>query len=78
MTIYQQSLEDLNASANGVKASILAAMEREGYVTPKNAKKFGENYAVIVYEKGFLGKTFSKLLGEDSYTAPIIRVVKIV
>lgn len=78
MTIYQQSLEDLNASANGVKAAILLSMEREGYVTPENAKKFGENYAVIVYEKGFLGKAFSKLLGEDLYTAPIIRVVKIV
>lgn len=77
MNIYSQTIQDMTANANAVKNAVENAMVSEGFLTPENAKKFAENYAVVVYERGFLGSILSKILDGDN-TKLIIRVVRIV
>ncbi len=62
MKFYQQSLQDMTRNANGVLEAVIETLERDEFITPKQAGQLSD-YAVVVYEKGLFRRAFDKMLG---------------
>ncbi len=62
MKIFQITLGGMNTQANTVKEVLISALVKEGILDQRTADKFNQNYAVIVTEKGMLGKAFDAVL----------------
>ena len=73
MNVYSITTEELTKYMNAGKEALLLALEKEGLLTDK-AETIAGNYAVVIHEKGVLGKTWDKLRGTSSDA--IITVVK--
>jgi hypothetical protein len=72
MEIYSQGLEDMMRQANVVKDTVLEALEKEGLLK-KPAKEIGEQYAVVIHKRGWLGHFMAKWFG-DGEAAKSLRV----
>lgn len=78
MIILNQDSEQLMTTANTVKEVLLYGLEREGYLVQGTAKDIGEKYAIVIHQRGWLGKLwdkhFEKIEG-DGLRVSLIKIV---
>jgi hypothetical protein len=79
MKMYSMNVTELQKNANAIKEHLLSWLEGEGIISSGKANELAEQYSVIVYEKGMLGKAVDKVLGvteDDCAHFKIVRVAK--
>lgn len=78
METYTLTTEDMTKNANSLKETLLLALERDGLLK-KKAEEIAASYVVVVRKRGWFGKFFKRLAGEepkdDSMVMDILKVV---
>ena len=63
MNLYQFTAADLQSNVNTGAAALLVQLERDGLLTVP-AAQVSRTYAVVVYERGWLGKAWDHVTGK--------------
>ena len=73
--LYTMTTENLTGNACFIKNLIADQLEEEGTITKEKADDLRENYAIIVHERGRLGKFWDKVMGNEG-KGPVYSIVK--
>ena len=76
MHLYQYTESELTEFANQVKEALLVTLHLEGEFSSAKADELAGSHAVIVHKKGFLGKWWDKVHGNDSDEKLYVSVIK--
>ena len=78
MSILSFSLGELQAAFNQTKEVVVGSLLTEGFITEEQAEEILTDYAIVVHEKGMLGKTIDKILGraERSTNITMVKLVR--
>ena len=70
--------DDLTASGNSVKESLLAALERDLVLPAGAAEAMSKKYVVLVHKPSFFGRILAALIGKDGKDTLCVTIAKIV
>ena len=76
MKMYTYTAQNLTADANIAKDVLASALFNAGVIDERQCKTIKEEFAMIVAERNFFGKSMGKLLGWTDDTALYFRAVQ--
>lgn len=78
MEVYTVTADNLTQNANVLKEAFLLALERDGLLK-KKAEEIAASYVIVARQRGWFGRLFKRLSGEEpkdnQFIVDILKVV---